>query len=421
MATKKILFWPDISYEPGHWRPVMSMAEKILALNEGGGEDEYEIAFLCTPECKTIITRHNPDWNIKTIFPELYPEGYSSLASEKPEEANSRMEHCLKIAEGEFDSIMSSYNPDIIVAGFFVSMEALLLRYKYKRPIAITTTYLRHPNEDPAITSMRFLAFHAQEISSRLMNAADSTGNYNGSTASITKFIRPLTKVPELITCPRELEHSNFVHTRERTTYVEPSILIEPVPEAEDPPTYPYITYSSAGSRVRDYVESAKKLFNILQKTADRSEFKNRLFQLAVGYKLKEEFRDFKGYKRVEIVEWANQVEKLQHATSAVIHGGLATIKECIYYGVPMVVVPFGKDQMDNALRIVNNKVGRLEMLDTLSADKMSRALMDVEGNKLLNENLTRMKDLFVKREAEKPSVNIILTTITEGDHGDDE
>ena len=42
----------------------------------------------------------------------------------------------------------------------------------------------------------------------------------------------------------------------------------------------------------------------------------------------------------------------LARASAAIIHGGFGTIKECILYQVPMLIVPFLFDQPANATKI---------------------------------------------------------------------
>ncbi|MFW5960632.1 MAG: hypothetical protein ACOCSE_05890, partial [Chitinivibrionales bacterium] len=70
-----ILIWPDISYEPGHWRPVISMAKKLQAQG-------HTVNFLVTPDCNKIIDPYNQEgiFTLTTIFPQLYPKGYYTLS-----------------------------------------------------------------------------------------------------------------------------------------------------------------------------------------------------------------------------------------------------------------------------------------------------------------------------------------------------
>jgi len=429
--SNNILFWPDVNYEPGHWRPVMSIAQKV---KEWAEEDEINcnIKFLCTPECQPIVERvREPNGDrvfcedeIETVLKDLFPIGYSSLANERPEEAHSRMNHCLKIASGAFDELLKDFQPRLLIAGFFVSMEALIIKHRYdtiirkrledefpendfpEMEIIITTTFLRHPNEDPAITSLRFLAHHAPEHSSKMMQAAFGNSaeskRFNGSLSSVKEFIDPLEDVVELITCPKELDHDDFKH-RKYTHYVEPCIL-DTNPE-HNPTKDVNLIYTTAGSRVRDYVESAKSMFQALQRMINITAAKNRKLEMAVGYTLREEFDST---DKITIKEWADQADSLKRARSAIIHGGLASIKECIYFGIPPIVIPMGKDQMDNAIRVVDKEVGSMLMLDDLTEQGLYNAIMKAELNTGVKKRLDKMRIKFREYENAKLSIGYI-------------
>ncbi len=398
----KILFWPDIHFETGHWRPMLAMADKVRQ------QPEFEVGFLCTPECQPIIDNCGltpvPSYNV--VLTDLYKVGYSSLIFEKPEEAHSRIEHCLRIAEGELDAVINAFQPDILIAGYFIALEALLIQNRYNRSagrnmkVIISTTFLRHPNEDPYITSLRFLGHHSQEVSSRLMKAAapDAENNeqFDGSFDSIKEFVHPLDTVRELITCPEVLDHPEHVQMhRPDTHYVEPSILDTSGNQTKDPK----LIYASAGSRVRDYVEGARTLFRMLRTMVNLNAAGTRKLEMAVGYALKEEFSNS---QKIKIIDWADQTESLKRARSAVVHGGLATIKECIYFGIPPIIVPLGKDQMDNALRVANKKVGSFMMLDTLNEQKLYDTILAAETNLEVQRNIEKMQNIFM--ELEHPS-----------------
>ncbi len=56
---------------------------------------------------------------------------------------------------------------------------------------------------------------------------------------------------------------------------------------------------------------------------------------------------------------WVPTLRILQHADCAVIHGGITTINECIYFGVPMVVCPMmATDQYGSSLRVKYHGLG---------------------------------------------------------------
>jgi UDP-N-acetylglucosamine:LPS N-acetylglucosamine transferase len=365
------------------------------------------------------------DFTYHLVFGDYYPVGYSTLAAQKPEEARSRIDHCQRIAQGdeELEDIISTFNPQLIIAGYFIALEALLVKYCYDIPFIITTTFLRHPDEDPAIASIRFLTYHAPEISLKLMNTADplaTSKNYTGTLESYRAFVEPMeNESMELITCPEILDYpeaaakitgrieSEYPETATSMIchYIEPSIVKES-DTGFDPGAKYKVVFATAGSRVRDYLESARRLFKILERMIGISGMENRYLNLAVGHDLQE---DFLNKKRIRIAPgWASQTADLPNAKSAVVHGGLATIKECIFYGVPPIIVPLGKDQMDNAQRILLHKVGVLAMLDTLDEFKIAKAILDAENDPDVRKNIQKMRAAFIAMENSPPSVAII-------------
>ena len=115
--------------------------------------------------------------------------------------------------------------------------------------------------------------------------------------------------------------------------------------------------YVTAGSQVLDYGDSALSLFLSMISAMQSSDMKDYHLILCVGSTLIQKHWD--EYDNVTVCGWAPQrrilkaiAAKEDRSSCAVIHGGLATIKECIYYEVPFLVLPLGKDQMDNALRL---------------------------------------------------------------------
>lgn len=61
----------------------------------------------------------------------------------------------------------------------------------------------------------------------------------------------------------------------------------------------------------------------------------------------------------VTLVPWAPQREVLEHTDIAIIHGGAASVLECIETEVPMIVYPKATDQCGNAARVVFHGLGR--------------------------------------------------------------
>ena len=75
--------------------------------------------------------------------------------------------------------------------------------------------------------------------------------------------------------------------------------------------------------------------------------------------------------KNIFIYKYAPQLSILKHADMAITHGGYGTVKECIKYNVPMLVLPCSYDQRGNAARVHYHKIGiRDFLLETTHFEK---------------------------------------------------
>lgn len=62
---------------------------------------------------------------------------------------------------------------------------------------------------------------------------------------------------------------------------------------------------------------------------------------------------DVVGTERIRVVRSAPHSAVLPHATAVVTHGGHGTVVKALAAGVPQLVIPLGRDQPDNAARVV--------------------------------------------------------------------
>ena len=62
--------------------------------------------------------------------------------------------------------------------------------------------------------------------------------------------------------------------------------------------------------------------------------------------------------KNVTVVDRAPHSEVLRHAAAMVTHAGHGTVIKALAAGVPVVAVPLGRDQLDNAARVAHHGVG---------------------------------------------------------------
>ena len=95
----------------------------------------------------------------------------------------------------------------------------------------------------------------------------------------------------------------------------------------------------------------------------------------------------------------APQTDLLDRSSAMISHGGLGSVKESIYFGVPCLVVPFVNDQPFNAARVCHHGLGeRINPAKSTIAGLQSaieRLLTDEE----MRSNVKRMQAVFRDRE----------------------
>ena len=79
----------------------------------------------------------------------------------------------------------------------------------------------------------------------------------------------------------------------------------------------------------------------------------------------------------VTVVSSAPHRAVLEHAALAVTHGGHGTVVKALAAGVPVVVLPHGRDQADNAVRVTSRGSG-VRLKRTASVDAIAAAVRRV-------------------------------------------
>ena len=100
----------------------------------------------------------------------------------------------------------------------------------------------------------------------------------------------------------------------------------------------------------------------------------------------------------VLIADWLPQVTILRHPSihSAVLHGGLGGIQEALSSGVPIVVIPFLFDQLDNGVRVKYYNYGEMIKLHELSTPLVTHTLQ-VIGTELYRKSLKKIQRIYKK------------------------
>lgn len=412
----KIMIWPDIYREQGHWLPAINLAKSLQ-------ERSHQVEFMGIPDCEGVVSPYGATFH--PILASIYPVGHTVSDKLEPIGQKWKPHHLMPMARGELTDLMAARTPDLLVVGYFAALEALILFHRHGLPFVILTTYLRHPAEDPE-TFVRSKLLHMSE---QLMDKIMTTSSQD-PTMTLDRFVEPLVNVQEMLPCAREFDFydEDWEH-RVGTHYVEPMILREElsagapgvVPDVIHPiPTDKKLIFATAGSQVADYEDKAKLFFQAMidmMKTEGLSDYH---LVLSVGDKLLQFFLVQYGVdestgsndlpNNVSLAAWVSQLDILEAAEIVFMHGGLATIKESISEGVPMVIIPLGKDQTDNALRIVRGSLGVLPESEELSPQNLRKVMTEVTGSKWIRQKVAAMQSIFAALDAENPprSVGVI-------------
>lgn len=102
------------------------------------------------------------------------------------------------------------------------------------------------------------------------------------------------------------------------------------------------------------------------------------------------------------------QLDFLKRASLMLTHGGLGTIKECIYFGVPMIVFAMDRDQPANAARVAYHNLGISANIETTSGADLLAMIARLDENPVYRTGVARMKEIFRRHEEAGRSVQII-------------
>jgi len=107
-----------------------------------------------------------------------------------------------------------------------------------------------------------------------------------------------------------------------------------------------------------------------------------------------------------QVYSFVPQLEVLALADLFLSHGGCNSVNESLYYGVPLLVLPFFGDQPVVAKVIENKKLGKSFLHDEDS--QRSGPFPAPERKSLNNENITQSITEILSNEEYKNSVNLI-------------
>jgi MGT family glycosyltransferase len=229
----------------------------------------------------------------------------------------------------------------------------------------------------------------------------------DSSKAAVYQALRD---APELVLCPQEFDFPR-AERRANCHYVEASIDQErsdpPFPWSKLSPDKPLI-YCSLGSQSHLIKDGQKVLRRVIDAVSARSDLQ---LALATGAHLNpEDFGEVPA--NIILVNNAPQLKLLKQTSIMITHGGFNTVKECIFFGVPMIVIPLIRDHPAVAARVVHHGLGVRGNINQVSVEMIHSLIAEIDGNPFFRSRCSQMGARFRELEEVGESVKIVLSIL---------
>jgi zeaxanthin glucosyltransferase len=216
-------------------------------------------------------------------------------------------------------------------------------------------------------------------------------------------------QVPELVFCPREFdfptapqsETRDYVGACVETKRVEPRFDWGKIDKAKP------LVYFSIGTHY-DLVKY-KYRRNLFRSVIEALRQRPHL-QLLMHIAQDEVAAELKPLlpPNALIGKWLPQLKILEKASIFISHGGLSSMRETLYSGVPVIVFPCFKDQPGDAARIVFHNLGLRGNIKKVNAEIVGNLIDRIMKDDSIRQSVKQMQEVFRKQENCQPGVDFI-------------
>ncbi|MCX7997019.1 MAG: hypothetical protein N2691_04710 [Patescibacteria group bacterium] len=110
----------------------------------------------------------------------------------------------------------------------------------------------------------------------------------------------------------------------------------------------------------------------------------------------------------VIVRQFVNQISVLEQSSGFVSHGGMNSINESMYYGVPMVLFPVVQEQGFNAERVGQLGAGIVMDRSSVSADKLRDSVVKILSDRSYKEQAQKIRKTLLAAGGEQEAVRRI-------------
>ncbi|TAN66238.1 MAG: glycosyl transferase [Methylobacter sp.] len=438
--------------------PIVSTINSSLRLARELKLRGHQITYLGIADCKPVICANGfefvsiyEEWFPKGCFGSAYMKSQPSTVDDYSEDRNNSLrfnnflDYLIAGGDDELNSVTRELNPDLIIVSTSLSDSVIwaLFFHKLRLKVIYVFDVLGGCNNTvpPIHTELisdgslwssvkTILAWHIHKIKKirherhLVSNGLDLISSkklkmlseYCGYSIKDIDFWTDMPgfqlKLPELVLFPKRFDFPGVKKTGRY--YAEASIDLD-----REQASFPWekviesqpIVYAALGTLPLLAKSDYENFFRIVIDASLKWPAWN--WVLSIGNNLTVD--DFESVPaNVIIVNRAPQLELLKKASLMITHGGPNSVKECIFFGVPMIVFPLWFDQPGNVARVTYHGLGLKGDFKTITAKALQDLIEEVTVNPEFRERTKAMQKYFIETEQAKPSLQLIERFISQ-------
>jgi zeaxanthin glucosyltransferase len=399
-----------LDQEEGHLLPSFKLARHLI-------ERGHSVRYLGLADSEDLVRQQGLEFSpiLERVFPKgtirkskemswghtAYDPGLSPSFKEKLElqqEVDKYRPILGPLVRGGVDGPLKAIRPDLLILNSFRPLISLVLYFRYQLPVVLLTPFLRLLSK----------ADQAQLISATLANLPAGVVEFLQLVKRTDPSVRRLDDLAarflamrELIQCPRDLELPELLRTEPEVHHVEACVDLTPRSCGDFPwekiDSSKRLLYCSLGSQSHAY---GRERVTSLLRAVVAGVAQRPGWQLVLSRGSLVGPEDLPGLPADAIVcPWVPQLAILERAAVMVTHGGLGTVKECIFKGVPMVVYPMKHDQPLNARRVAHHRLGLNGEDTNPTPDEIFSQVERVHQDAEIRTSMERMRRRFCEME----------------------
>ena len=326
------------------------------------------------------------------------------------------------ILKGGLDPLMRKIDPKMIILTAHSPLEALACYYRYGIKTVLIWSFfpIGETFDDPEIHPYRdkakgFALEQIKKVNPIVVNEIITFAQQQGKQIrTLADLVSGCEAFGHFITCSKELLNVP-IPERPDEIYLGPSLSDHNVFQDKtgqfrwERPQNKKVIFCSMGSWA-DEINAERAFGNfraIFQAMQDPVLTEFHLF-VAAG-NLHERLKLLIKDSRISVHRWLPQTQLLKHADLAIIHGGMGSVKECIQEEVPMIIMPLGLDQFENAGRVAFHQIGvAIENTASIPIRDLASRIRYTAENEVFKTRLGSMKAVFDRDASEHREVKYV-------------